>query len=232
MPHVNISSARKLKFLESSFLLPAKAIFFCGGELNFNFEKTSNGWDYLERHFKIDRNSVLLPIQEHTSSIVFEEEPSRASDGIFTSHKCTGILTADCVPLLMRAGNKAVGAVHAGWKGLKEEIVRKAIKEASDYYKIPPEEIFVSIGPSAGICCYEVKEDVLTSFKEMGYERFIEKRNQNFYLDLKGIAKNQCEKEGVNKIEVIDICTICNTNFHSFRRGSNGKMLNLIFFNK
>jgi len=201
-------------------------------DLNFDFEKKSNGWDYLEAHFKVNRESVLLPFQEHTSRIIFEEESLSPSDGIFTSMKCAGVLTADCVPVLIRAGNKAVGAIHAGWRGLKDEIIRKAIRLACENYKIRPEEISVSIGPSAGVCCYEVKGDVLSIFSEKGAEEFFERRNGKFYLDLKRIAKSQLEKEGVNKIEVIDFCTVCNKNFHSYRRGSKEKMLNFIFFRK
>lgn len=223
---------RKLKFLETSFLLPARALFFVSKELDFDFEKTANGWDYLERNFYIDRSSVLLPIQKHTSYVLFDEEPFVPSDGVFTSDrkKVAGVLTADCVPILIRLGNKAIGTVHAGWRGLKDEIVRKAIKGACEFYKISPEEVFVSMGPSAGICCYEVKEDLSSIFYEKGYGCFIDKRNKKFYLDLKLISKNQCEKEGVKKIEVIDRCTICDKNFHSWRRKSTGKMLNLIFF--
>jgi len=223
---------RKLKFLETSFLLPARAIFFLGMNLNFDFEKKSTGWDYLETNLNINRKSVLLPFQKHTSRIIFEEESLSPSDGIFTSNKCAGVLTADCVPILIRAGTRAVGAVHAGWKGLTKEIARKAIKLACDNYKINPEEISVSLGPSAGICCYEVKRDVLSMFTDKGYEKFFEERNGKFYLDLKMITKRQVEKEGVNKIEIIEICTICNKSFHSYRRGSKDKMLNLIFFKK
>jgi YfiH family protein len=221
---------KKLKFLETSFLFPARGIFFMGMELDFDFEKRANGWEYLESHFNISRKSVLLPFQEHTSRIIFEEESLRPSDGIFTSSKCAGVLTADCVPVLIRAGNKAVGAIHGGWRGLKEEIVRKAIRLACENYRVEPQEISASIGPSAGVCCYEVKEDVLSIFVDKGYGMFFERRNGKLYLDLKMVAKSQLEKEGVNKIEVVDICTICNKDFHSYRRGSKGKMLSVIFF--
>lgn len=217
-------------FLEVHSLFPARGIFFTGA-LSFDFERKENGWEYLERNFSIKREDVVLPVQEHTSVVLFDENPSSPSDGVFisTPGKGAGVLTADCVPLLFLLPNKAIGAVHAGWRGLKNRIVEKAIREASIHYRVPPEDFAVAIGPSAGSCCYEIKEDVESAFIKAGYGEFIERRN-GIFLNMKRVAEIQCRASGVKKIEVIERCTICDRRFHSWRRGSKGKMLSLVFF--
>ncbi len=220
-----------MTFLEAKIFSHVKGIFFTKNAGSFDFYGKEDGWKYLERNFSIKREEVLLPFQEHTCECSFEEENPNPSDAAFTSKgKAVGVLTADCVPILIQVGEKAIGAIHAGWRGLLKEIVKKAIEKASKHYETKPEDFIVSIGPSAQKCCYEVKKDFIEHFKKVGYEKFFEERDGRIYLDIKGIAIKQCGDEGVKRIEVINACTICNESFHSFRKGSKEKMLNIIFF--
>ncbi|MBQ2453787.1 MAG: laccase domain-containing protein, partial [Lachnospiraceae bacterium] len=63
-----------------------------------------------------------------------------------------------------------VAAVHAGWRGTAKGIVMKAVGEMD----CDPAAIRAWIGPSIGLCCYEVGDEVRfmeTDFK--GEEKLI-----------------------------------------------------------
>ncbi|MBJ7471214.1 MAG: laccase domain-containing protein, partial [Solirubrobacteraceae bacterium] len=72
-----------------------------------------------------------------------------------------GVLTADCVPVLLLAP-WAVGAAHAGWRGLAGGVVAQA---ADDLLALPDaaqdlSSVVALVGPCAGPCCYEVGAEV------------------------------------------------------------------------
>ncbi|HVV45434.1 MAG TPA: polyphenol oxidase family protein, partial [Bryobacteraceae bacterium] len=76
-----------------------------------------------------------------------------------------GVKTADCVPiLLVDAETRAVAAIHAGWRGTAANIVQAAINEMTTRWKTAPENLRAAIGPSIGVCCYEVGPEVARQF--------------------------------------------------------------------
>jgi len=97
-------------------------------------------------------------------------------------------------------------------------------------YRTDPKNIFAFIGPSAGVCCYEVGDNVASRFEE----KYIVHRNNNtLYLDLKLFNKDLMLINGIDecRIEISDYCTICNPDlFHSYRREGNnsGRMMGVI----
>jgi len=100
-------------------------------------------------------------------------------------------------------------------------------------FGIEPSGVSCVVGPSIGGCCYEVGEDVASQFidKFDNWKDFLfRKSNLKYILDLKGANRINLFKEGVRDIEVMNICTKCNSDFHSYRRdGENvGKQLSFI----
>src|SRR5262245_66582355 len=84
-------------------------------------------------------------------------------DGMVTAEKDVylGVLTADCVPLLFIAPKqKLAAAVHAGWRGTLAGIAAKTVRLFTDRYNVAAADLEIALGPSIGVCCYEVKEDV------------------------------------------------------------------------
>ena len=76
--------------------------------------------------------------QTHSSKILKINhknlEKKYKSDGITSDLKgvALGVLTADCVPILMYDKiNKKICVLHAGWKGIFKGIVEKGIKKFS-----------------------------------------------------------------------------------------------------
>lgn len=195
---------------------------------NFDFNKNNKDWEEFEREFHIDRRYIILPLQEHTDVVLFDEIPISPSDGVFVSERGwgAGVLTADCIPLLVQVGNVAVGAIHAGWRGLFKEIVFKGLSLACEHYRVLPSEFRVSVGPGADVCCYTVKEDVAQLWRSKCVE--VESKDGVMKLDLYRIVLSQIRKAGVKNVEVVRMCSICSGMFYTRRGGDEGRNLSFI----
>jgi YfiH family protein len=144
-----------------------------------------------------------------------------------------GILTADCVPVLLYDRVKhIVAAVHAGWRGTQKEIVSKTIAKMVDAYGCEEADIWAGIGPAIGQCCYEVDEGVAKYFSGIP-DALLEKEGGKYMLNLPYINKYQLLKSGlsVSHIEMSGICTACeHERFFSYRKeqGCSGRFVSLI----
>jgi YfiH family protein len=181
---------------------------------------------------------LSIPIQCHTNIVRRADAPGQYEfcDALITN--VVGIAltvsVADCVPILLYDPmQKSIGITHAGWKGTVGAISQHTVKKMKDEYQSKPENIIVYIGPSAGVCCYEVGEEIAIKFQD---ENVIRKSGKVF-VDLRNENKYQLVQQGItkNNIEVSNYCTICETTlFHSYRRDGqkSGRMTALIRMNK
>lgn len=165
--------------------------------------------------------------QIHGNNIEIMEAPGRSpqTDALVTPKKgiLLSISVADCVPiLLLDRVTKTVAAVHAGWRGTAKSILAKAVNFLEDYYGSVPGDILAFVGPSAGVCCYEVGGDVAENFSE----KFLAagRAPGKYMLDLKAANAGQLIELGIprDNVDVSEYCTICNSDFHSFRRDGDG----------
>ncbi|MEC8012421.1 MAG: peptidoglycan editing factor PgeF [Pseudomonadota bacterium] len=180
--------------------------------------------------------------QQHTINIVnlnankhlVDEAAFDASTTTCKKEVCA-VLTADCLPLLISHKDGAqVAAVHAGWRGLADGIVEKALAAFSDL------NVAVVIGPSIKQAMFEVGNDVLNAFggQQGRYASFfvdngIQDGQQKWLADLPGIARQKLEEQGVNQesIYVSDICTYQAEGWPSYRRNKTPlRMASLIWF--
>ena len=144
------------------------------------------------------------------------------------------VRTADCVPVLVYdRRRRAVAAIHAGWRGAVAGIVPKTIQLMLSRFSIAEIDLRVSVGPSAGPCCYEVDEAVLTPLR-WGWPDWPsvlqDDRGTKARLDLKALVRRQAAEIGIRPehITAVNLCTICHSNlFYSYRREGrvNGTML-------
>lgn len=87
-------------------------------------------------------------------------------DGMVTAAPGTalGIFTADCVPLLMvDAERRVVSALHAGWRGTLAGIAAEGV-HAMVALGARPASIRAALGPSIGLCCFEVDAALAETF--------------------------------------------------------------------
>ncbi len=156
-----------------------------------------------------------------------------AADGGFT--RKTGIvcavLTADCLPVLLcDQSGSMVAAVHAGWRGLQQNILAAAIQNMA----VDPKTILAWLGPAISRNVYEVDEKVRNQFTEEKYKSaFIVTRSGHWNMSLTAIAQIQLQSLGVTRIYNSGYCTFSQNNlFFSHRKEANtGRMASLIWRN-
>ena len=109
-------------------------------------------------------------LQFHSDTIAhFEAAPTEPSRADASVTKIPGLLlavqTADCVPILVvDPQNRAIAAVHAGWRGTLARIVEKAIGSMQMKFGSQAADLLAAIGPAIGGCCYEVGTEVAAAF--------------------------------------------------------------------
>ena len=158
----------------------------------------------------------VLTVSATQGSIFGSEEPLQA-DGLLTEQKgiYLGVLTADCVPLLLFDSRRSVvGAVHAGWRGTAKGIAPKAVREMHKAFGSKVEDLLVATGPAIGPCCYVVGEEVAQSFLEIdpATRRFLDPAgSRRWKMNLTGINKHQLIKAGIKEKNVFQssLCTCC-----------------------
>ncbi len=114
----------------------------------------------------------LISLQQIHSDVIhlFDAAPSEPCRGDASATNRSGLLlgvqTADCVPiLLVDPKERAIAAVHAGWRGTLQRIVVKTIGRMHMQFGTDPAGLLAAIGPAIGGCCYEVGTEVATQFQ-------------------------------------------------------------------
>lgn len=161
------------------------------------------------------------------------------ADGLWTRDRgCViAVLTADCVPILFAdARGRAIGAVHAGWKGTASRIAGEMVARFKDF-DIPPHDLRVAIGPSIGPDDFEIGPDVVlaleTAFPNPGHA--IRPGNDDrSYADLWAFNRRALMEAGVPEanIDIIGHSTVTDARFFSHRRdkGVTGRQAGVIAF--
>ena len=148
-----------------------------------------------------------------------------------------GIKTADCVPILLASkDSKCFAAIHAGWRGSLNGILKKGIEMILSF-GYSEKDIFIAIGPHIKVCCYEVKEDVLLAFKNTYpdvWQDFFVKSKDKIFLDLLKVNLFQAKAFGIpeENVWISKDCTFCTPGYASFRRDGNLRLNQLSVIGK
>ncbi|HEX3691863.1 MAG TPA: polyphenol oxidase family protein [Solirubrobacteraceae bacterium] len=160
------------------------------------------------------------------------EQPTQEADGqaVAVPGVAAMVLAADCVPVVL-AADGAVAALHAGWRGLVAGVLEQGVRALRDVGGSG--EVVAVVGPCAGVCCYEVGEEVQAAVacasgppgeREGDPEREppgpapeadVGKRAR---IDLRAIVHRRLESAGVVAVADVAACTICDERFFSHRR--------------
>ena len=162
--------------------------------------------------------------QIHSSKILDTSVPgpSGEADALITGTQrlAVAVKTADCLPILLADAERGVvAAVHAGWRGTVQEIVRHTIERMHDLYGTHPRSIFAAVGPGIGRCCFEVGPEVAREFAR--WQPRLAQSVEKEHLDLGVVNYSQLVAAGVpeNQICRSTLCTVCNPDlFFSYRR--------------
>ncbi|WP_051791260.1 peptidoglycan editing factor PgeF [Serratia sp. DD3] len=172
--------------------------------------------------------------QVHGTRIVDVHHPLQAcgeADGFFTREPgiLLSVLTADCLPVIFcRKDGQAIAVVHAGWRGLLEGILEQMAQRIS--LEDSTSNWVAAIGPAAGVCCYEVNEDLINNFQQLLPFPATMISPSYRHLDLAAIAEAKLTALGFAAVDRVGSCTICTPNddpalarrfkYTSYRRNS------------
>ena len=214
-----------------------RALFFTrrGGVSGEPFEELNVGLDTNDYMPAVEENrrrvGELIGIPEerwlqakqiHGSAVKLVTEPPEPgaekpeADGIATTltDYAAVVVTADCLPVALFAP-EGVAMIHAGWRGLAADVLKKGVETLRE---AGATDIQAAIGPSIGVCCYEVNTWVHRAF--MKYPRGVARLSNHAHL--KNVARLQLQAAGIplEHVHDVDICTMCAPRglFHSHRR--------------
>ncbi|MFZ4582271.1 MAG: peptidoglycan editing factor PgeF [Paludibacter sp.] len=227
----------------------------CGNYGTFNIspysgdlpENQQRNLQLLCNKINIVPNQLVFPYQTHSDIVkIIDEDFLQLStnnrteflngvDALITQLPaiCIGVTTADCVPILIYDPvNKAIAAVHAGWRGTNSRIVQKTIQSMQTIFGTNSKDVFVSIGVSISPEAYNVGEDLLLEFENSGFptELIFSKKEKNLYLDLWTANKWLLTEMDVteSQIEIANICSYSNADIYFSARKlglKSGRML-------
>lgn len=203
----------------------------------------------------IEKEQLIIPYQTHSvNALVIDKEFLQQNaekrneqlqniDALITQEKgvCLCVSTADCAPILLYdRKQQVIAAIHAGWRGSVNYIVRKTLEQMQRLYNTQGEDIFAAIGPCIGFDAFEVGDEVYDAFKQndfpMEYISGWKPETHKWHIDLQMANSVQLIDFGV-PTEQIDICDICTfTHYEKFfsarRLGiKSGRILSGIFMN-
>ena len=179
---------------------------------------------------KIDESAkdIFLLNQIHSNKFIFIDKKYKLktkpkADAIITNQKNLpiAILTADCVPILISDNKKKmVAAIHAGWRGAYNGIIKNVIKfMLKKGCKL--KNITAVIGPSISVKNYEVKDDFKKKFikKDKKNFKYFKIYNNKMYFNLTKYVHSLLLSIKLKNIDSIEIDTFDAKNkFFSARR--------------
>lgn len=177
----------------------------------------------------ISDERLLMPHQVHlTKTAVIDERLDADLEGVDAlmtnvTGLCIGVSTADCIPVLLYDPvQRAVCAIHAGWRGTVQRIVEQAVKKMTTAYGTQHKDIVAQIGPGISLDSFEVGDEVYEAFANEGFHiETISKRYAKWHIDLPECNRRQLISVGVpsDHIFVSPVCTFKQSDsFFSARR--------------
>jgi YfiH family protein len=182
-------------------------------------------------------SELYFPSQVHKTKILHVSRATSRdelleTDALVTAEPriCIAVMSADCVPILLYdRKNRAVGAVHSGWRGTVARILEKSLNEMQRLFGTHGADVYAGIGPSVSTESYEVGEEVVaevkTSFGKIN-GLLTPTQHGKAKLDLWKANSIQLREFGVpaGQIEVSNLCTVKNNqHFFSARKGDKGR---------
>lgn len=210
--------------------------------LNFRFnsrddrETVLKNFDIAARVLGSDREHVTRTCQMHTDHIAQVTESSgfvqlggeEGVDALITNVPGAVLcgFYADCqLILLYDHKHRACGLVHAGWRGIAQEITRKTIERMTQCYGSDPAEMIAAVGPSICRSCFATDDDVPERMRETFggmVQEYMYREGDKWRVDLKNITYSMLLRADIlpYNIDISNLCPCCGDKslFWSHRR--------------
>jgi YfiH family protein len=172
-----------------------------------------------------------VPAQEGAASASRGAPPRADAAVTHTLGQVCVIQVADCMPVLFAARDgSAVGAAHAGWRGLASGVLEATVRALA----VDPAMLVAWMGPAIGQQHFEVGDDVREAFIARDPEAapaFAPNARGRWQCDLYWLARRRLQALGIQSVQGGGWCTYADSSrFFSYRRdGRCGRMAALIW---
>lgn len=201
-------TTRALSFRDESFAESAHLLCQAVGAAALAVPRQSHGNLCVQLPDKLEAQLA----RERTSSLFrFAEGDAVVAPCELGSSVAFGVMTADCVPVVVRA-RSGWAVIHAGWRGLANGVIRGGIERLC-------EPLEAAVFASAGGGCYEVGPEVIEAIGSSAVFTAAPGGGGKLLLDTATTAISQL-REVAPRIRAVsaEICTISDHRFHSHRR--------------
>jgi YfiH family protein len=137
-----------------------------------NLERLAAGIGFTPARFfraKQVHESRILRVDRDSEPEQVLVEPA---DGLVTGEPghALGVLTADCVPVLLvvldeQGRARAIGSAHAGWRGVVSGVLAAVVERLVAEHGAARDELRAATGPCIGVEAYEVGPEVAERFE-------------------------------------------------------------------
>lgn len=180
--------------------------------------------DSIQKNFP---NTCLLK-QVHGDLVLPAKYEEQIADAHWTGRGNQTLLiqTADCLPVMLYLPfHNIILAIHAGWRGVQQKIVTKALTKLKVADQDP---VHIYIGPHIQKNSFEVDLDVATSILSAhGLDTssdFCFKSGEKYYLDLASLVLREIQELKLKPdiLFVSEVDTKTDPAYNSFRAGDRG----------
>jgi hypothetical protein len=209
------------------------ASFNLGGHVGDAISAVAENRARLTRELGVD---ILWLDQVHGATVVDVGDDTLSSptaDAAISRRagRACAVLTADCLPVLLaRQDGQAVGAAHAGWRGLCAGVLEATVAALGEGHTLQ-----AWLGPAIGPAAFEVGDEVRTAFLAHDAQATVAFRPGaqvgKWMADLYTLARQRLAACGVTAVYGGGLCTHGDaTRFYSYRREPvTGRMASLIW---
>jgi YfiH family protein len=176
------------------------------GDLAGDLSEARPGWTWLHQVHGAEVVVVTRP-GEHAGA--------HADAAVTAVPGCVlAVRSADCAPVVL-LGERAVGVVHAGWRGLVAGVVDQAVGAMRDLGDAPRS---ARLGPCIRVGCYEFDGAELDDLAAR-YGAVVRGRTTwgTPALDLAAAVHVALGDAGVTEVQDTSGCTACDTRWYSHR---------------
>jgi YfiH family protein len=190
----------------------------------------------LRQRLGVDRIQWLRQVHGRDCVYVGRDPDGREASGVPTADAAwtdrgdvaLGILTADCVPVVLAAPAQGiVGVAHAGWRGLVGGVLEALLAALP----VKPRDLVAWLGPAVGPAAYQVDATVARAVQALPDGSAVWARaatedpessatDPRFRLDLFALATVLLVRGGVPTVDCERLCTHDDGRFFSHRRAS------------
>jgi len=142
----------------------------------------------LQKRLGLDALVFMEQVHGDRLEIITRSSSAPRCDAMLSTLPNVGlvVMAADCIPIVLwDSTQNLIGVVHAGRTGTALHVGQKSVLQMMEHFGVNVENIHIAMGPSIGVCCYEVGKEVT-----QGLEQCLHVKNERYFLDLKKANEN------------------------------------------